>query len=80
MRDYIKSIIDPNLNENENLNRVREYLQTYLLNIIYKNKFYQNIVFIGGTALRFIYKIRRFSEEVDFSLSSKAKNKASFYL
>ena len=74
MRDYIKSVIDANLTDNENLNRLREYLQSYFLNIIYKNKFYQNLVFTGGTALRFIYKIRRFSEDVDFSLSVKAKN------
>jgi predicted nucleotidyltransferase component of viral defense system len=74
MRDYIKSVVDPNLTRNQNLNRIREYLQTYFLNIIYKNKFYQNLVFTGGTALRFIYRIRRFSEDLDFSLSSKAKN------
>jgi len=74
MRDYIKSVVDPNLTRNQNLNRIREYLQTYFLNIIYKNKFYQNLVFTGGTALRFIYRIRRFSEDLDFSLSSKARN------
>lgn len=74
MKDYIKSVIDANLTENQNLNRIREYLQAYFLNIIYKNKFYQNLVFTGGTALRFIYKIRRFSEDLDFSLSAKAKN------
>ncbi|MDD5560644.1 MAG: nucleotidyl transferase AbiEii/AbiGii toxin family protein [Candidatus Omnitrophica bacterium] len=74
MRDYIKSIVDHNLTQNQNLNRVREYLQAYFLNIIYKNKFYQNIVFTGGTALRFIYRTKRFSEDLDFSLSTKAKN------
>ncbi|MDP2830941.1 MAG: nucleotidyl transferase AbiEii/AbiGii toxin family protein, partial [Candidatus Omnitrophota bacterium] len=74
MRDYIKSVVDPNLTQNQNLNRIREYLQAYFLHIIYKNKFYQNLVFTGGTALRFIYKIRRFSEDLDFSLSTKAKN------
>ncbi|MDI6758491.1 MAG: nucleotidyl transferase AbiEii/AbiGii toxin family protein [Candidatus Omnitrophota bacterium] len=74
MKDYIKSIIDANLTQNQNLNHIREYLQAYFLNIIYKNKFYQNLVFTGGTALRFIYKIRRFSEDIDFSLSVRAKN------
>lgn len=74
MKDYIKSVIDINLTENDNLNRLREYLQSYFLNVIYKKKFYQNLVFTGGTALRFIHKIRRFSEDVDFSLSDKAKN------
>ena len=48
MRDYIKSVVDPNLTQNQNLNRIREYLQAYFFNIIYKNKFYQNIVFTGG--------------------------------
>lgn len=31
------------------------------------------MVFTGGTALRFIHQIRRFSEDLDFSLSSRAK-------
>ena len=48
MKDYIKSVIDANLTENDNLNRVREYLQAYFLNVIYKKKFYQNLVFTGG--------------------------------
>ena len=74
MKDYLKSVIDDSLTNNENLNRVREYLQSYFLNIVYKNKFYQNLVFTGGTALRFIYKIKRFSEDLDFSLSAKTDN------
>ena len=73
MKDYIKSVIDANLTENDNLNRVREYLQAYFLNVIYKKKFYQNLVFTGGTALRFIYKLKRFSEDMFFSLSAKVK-------
>jgi len=74
MRNYIKSVVNSDLTENENLNRVREYLQSYFLNISYKNKFYKNLVFTGGTALRFIYKIGRFSEDIDFSLSADARN------
>ena len=70
MKDYIKSVVDPNLTQNQNLNRVREYLQAYFLNIVYKNKFYQNLVFTGGTALRFIYRINRFSEDLDFTVPS----------
>lgn len=73
MKDYIKSVIDANLTENDNLNKVREYLQAYFLYVIYKKKFYQNLVFTGGTALRFIHKLKRFSEDIDFSLSAKVK-------
>ncbi|MEK6715287.1 MAG: nucleotidyl transferase AbiEii/AbiGii toxin family protein [Candidatus Omnitrophota bacterium] len=74
MRDYIKSVVDPKLTLNNNLNRVREYLQAYFLYVVYKTKFYQNLVFTGGTALRFVHQIRRFSEDIDFSLSNRAKN------
>lgn len=73
MRDYVKSIVDKNLTQNYNLNKVREYIQSYLLYVIYKKKIFQNLVFTGGTALRFVHKIRRFSEDIDFSLSAKAK-------
>ena len=73
MRDYIKSIVNKKLSADDNLNRVREYIQAYFLYIIYRKKYYQDMVFTGGTALRFIYQIRRFSEDIDFSLSAKAK-------
>lgn len=73
MRDYVKSIVDKNLSQNLNFNRVREYLQSYLLFVLYKKKFFQSLVFTGGTALRFVHKIRRFSEDIDFSLSANAK-------
>ncbi len=74
MRDYIKSIVDKSLTQNENFNKVREYIQSYLLYVIYKKKLFQNLIFTGGTALRFLHKIRRFSEDIDFSLSINSKN------
>jgi predicted nucleotidyltransferase component of viral defense system len=73
MRDYVKSIVDKDLTQNANFNRVREYIQSYLLYVLYKKKLFQNLVFTGGTALRFVHKIRRFSEDIDFSLSAKAQ-------
>jgi predicted nucleotidyltransferase component of viral defense system len=73
MRDYIKSIVNKKLSPDDNLNRIREYIQAYFLYVIYRKKFYQDMVFTGGTALRFIYQIRRFSEDLDFSLSSRVK-------
>jgi len=73
MRDYIKSIVNKKKSPDDNLNRVREYIQAYFLYVIYRKKFYQDMVFTGGTALRFIHQIRRFSEDLDFSLSSRVK-------
>ena len=74
MKDYVKEIVNKELSIQENINLVREYLQIYLLYIFYKKKFYKNLIFTGGTALRILYKVRRFSEDLDFSLSSKAKD------
>lgn len=73
MKDYIKSIVNKKLSPENNLNLVREYIQTYFLYIIYRKKYYQDMVFTGGTALRFVHKIRRFSEDIDFSLSARVK-------
>lgn len=71
MRDYIKSIINKKATADDNLNHIREYIQAYFLYVIYRKKYYQDLVFTGGTALRFVYQIKRFSEDIDFSLSSR---------
>ena len=73
MKDYIKEIVDEKFSLQDNRNRIREYIQKFLLYILYKRKLYQDLVFVGGTALRFLYGIKRFSENLDFSLSYKAK-------
>ncbi|MEA3432917.1 MAG: nucleotidyl transferase AbiEii/AbiGii toxin family protein [candidate division WOR-3 bacterium] len=74
MKGYIGDIIDKSLPREDNENRLREYIQKYLLFILYRKKFYYELIFTGGTALRFLYKLRRFSEDLDFSLSKKARN------
>ena len=47
-------------------NILREYLQYKILEIIFNSKYAQNVVFLGGTALRIIYNNSRFSEDLDF--------------
>lgn len=46
---------------------LREYLQVLMLNAIYKHKLGNRMYFMGGTALRFFYKLPRFSEDLDFN-------------
>ncbi|MCG2676971.1 nucleotidyl transferase AbiEii/AbiGii toxin family protein, partial [bacterium] len=48
---------------------IREYLQTIILNGIYKHRFSKKIFFMGGSALRFFYNMPRFSEDLDFNIS-----------
>jgi len=50
------------------LNIIREYFQHLFLSNLYKIEGSQNIMFKGGTALRFIYGSPRFSEDLDFSV------------
>ena len=49
------------------LNTLREYLQNYILFLMQKVGMSGFLYFIGGTALRFLYRIRRYSEDLDFS-------------
>ena len=49
---------------------LREYLQTIILNSIYKGNFSKLMFFVGGTALRFFYNLPRFSEDLDFNTPS----------
>ncbi len=46
---------------------LREYLQTIILNSIYKTRAGRQLYFMGGTALRFCYRLPRFSEDLDFN-------------
>lgn len=47
---------------------LREYLQTKILNFIYNQNVSHNIIFIGGTSLRLLHDLPRFSEDLDFDL------------
>lgn len=52
----------------EKIHLLRESLQILLLKIIYDLGSYKNIAFVGGTALRILFDLKRFSEDLDFSL------------
>lgn len=48
-------------------NVAREYLQVYVLRLLHERGAMANLAFVGGTALRLLYRIPRFSEDLDFS-------------
>ncbi len=50
---------------------VREYLQVRLLYHLQRQGAMTLIAFQGGTALRFLFQLQRFSEDLDFSLEAK---------
>lgn len=53
------------------LNLIREYLQAFALRSLHESEAFRCLAFVGGTALRFLYDLPRFSEDLDFSLESK---------
>ncbi|MFH1054873.1 MAG: nucleotidyl transferase AbiEii/AbiGii toxin family protein [Candidatus Altiarchaeota archaeon] len=46
---------------------IREYLQTVILDTIYRSEYGRVMFFCGGTALRFYHNLPRFSEDLDFN-------------
>ena len=51
--------------------KLREYLQHVILRLLFEQKDLPNWVFHGGTALRIIHGLNRFSEDLNFHLTVK---------
>ncbi len=49
-------------------NALKEIIQEIALLGLWRSKFFEHAAFYGGTALRILYKLDRFSEDLDFSL------------
>jgi len=58
-------------NSNESFDALREILQEMVLLALYDTGFFKQAVFYGGTALRILHNLPRFSEDLDFSLLEK---------
>ena len=59
---------------NDLLNALKEVFQEIILLGLYRGGFFEKSVFYGGTALRILYGLDRFSEDLDFSLIDKEDN------
>ena len=53
----------------DHLNALREIIQELVLCGLWRGKFFERAVFYGGTALRILHGLDRFSEDMDFSLT-----------
>jgi predicted nucleotidyltransferase component of viral defense system len=73
MIDVIKQQFKEGMSNDQKLNVMREFLQILCLKIMDEKKFFDQVAFLGGTSLRILYNIKRFSEDLDFSLSDKRK-------
>ena len=71
MKDYVLELAASKSNPDDKFNTVREYLQSYILRIMQDFGAFRYCAFLGGTALRFLFDLPRFSEDLDFSLVNK---------
>lgn len=73
MKEYLRQLAEHGTNDLMRGCLVREYLQARILESFQDGGVFLRWAFLGGTALRFLYAIPRFSEDLDFSLITQGK-------
>jgi len=71
MKQDLLNIVSEAQSPMHGLNLAKEYLQSRILGIMQEMGAMMPLAFCGGTALRFLYGLNRFSENLDFSLVNK---------
>ena len=74
MKDYLNNLLRNVSDPVRSRNLVREYLQTRILESLQHSGAMLSLAFHGGTALRFLYGLERFSEDLDFALERAPEN------
>lgn len=67
MKAYLEDLVAQSENPLQGRNLVREYLQARILGALQPMGAMVPLAFHGGTALRFLYAIPRYSEDLDFT-------------
>jgi len=68
MKEHLRQLLAQAQNDVARACLAREYLQARVLESLQDAGVFLRWTFVGGTALRFLYGIPRFSEDLDFSL------------
>lgn len=68
MKDYLANALRASSSALQGKNLVREYLQARILGSLQRSGAFVSLAFHGGTALRFLYSVPRWSEDLDFAL------------
>ena len=72
LRELIKPYSCKTLDDE--IHALQEIIQEIVLLGLWRAKFYEKAAFYGGTALRILYGLKRFSEDVDFTLLASNKD------
>ena len=68
MKDYCLELAAKQTEPAMKYNIMREYAQAYVLKLVQDTGCFRSYAFVGGTALRFLHDLPRFSEDLDFSM------------
>lgn len=68
MIELLEKEISKFRDQEQRFNHLRELLQVLILKICHDDGFFGHLVFTGETALRMLFDLRRFSEDLDFFL------------
>ncbi|MFH0909862.1 MAG: nucleotidyl transferase AbiEii/AbiGii toxin family protein [bacterium] len=70
MNDAVRQMLDVYAckTRDDYVNAIREILQQLALLGLWRSKFFEHAAFYGGTALRILHGLDRYSEDLDFSL------------
>lgn len=71
MKDQAVAIASRHEDPATRLNVLREYVQAFVLRSLHESEAANSIAFVGGTALRFLEDLPRYSEDLDYSLISR---------
>lgn len=73
MKDHLIQIVSQQPNDFLKRSVAREYLQARILEALQDQGVFARWAFVGGTALRFLFGLPRYSEDLDFSLGAPKK-------
>ena len=79
MKEHIRDLIAQAESDSEASLLVREYLQARILEALQRAGAFEHWAFLGGTALRFLYRLPRFSEDLNFSRTTPAESGESLH-
>lgn len=76
MKEYLRQLTEDGADAITRNGLAREYLQARVLESLQDAGAFMRWAFVGGTALRFLFSIPRFSEDLDFSLLREGQDPA----
>ena len=80
MKSLLSQVLEPYKEKGRNfiVNIIKELLQEVILYYLSRKGYGGKLIFEGGTCLRFVYGLKRFSEDIDFSIKEEIDTKRLF--